>query len=312
MIHMLGEMQAGGNDTVRTGSVRWASMAWSTLAFGGIAASRVRRRSLQGDLQRRNGTGASSSFRAWTTKIAKRSARDNRLPAVDATVAGRRGWNTGTTCSSSSTAIPAGELSAREQGQPRGLPPADREPRRRHPLSRLRDAVQQRFAVLVRSRLHGATGRSRTRRRRATYIARLDDVPRYFDEEIANMRAGLKRGFTRAARGARRARCVDLRPSPKPRRRGQRLLQAVQDSCRRTFPPTSRRGCAPTACSAIHDRVIPAYAKLLKFFRDEYRAARAQDARRRSAARRQGVLSAADHANTRRSISTPKRSTRSA
>ena len=29
-----------------------------------------------------------------------------------------------------------------------------------------------------------------------SYLARLRDVPRYFDEEIANMRAGLARGFT--------------------------------------------------------------------------------------------------------------------
>ncbi len=28
------------------------------------------------------------------------------------------------------------------------------------------------------------------------YIAKLDDIPRYFDEQIANMRAGLKRGFS--------------------------------------------------------------------------------------------------------------------
>src|SRR5262249_24611452 len=28
------------------------------------------------------------------------------------------------------------------------------------------------------------------------YIARLNDVPRYFDENIVNMRAGIKRGFT--------------------------------------------------------------------------------------------------------------------
>jgi uncharacterized protein (DUF885 family) len=28
------------------------------------------------------------------------------------------------------------------------------------------------------------------------YIARMRDVPRYFDEQIANMRAGLARGFS--------------------------------------------------------------------------------------------------------------------
>ena len=29
-----------------------------------------------------------------------------------------------------------------------------------------------------------------------SYLARLRDVPRYFDEQIANMRAGLARGYT--------------------------------------------------------------------------------------------------------------------
>ena len=41
------------------------------------------------------------------------------------------------------------------------------------------------------------------------YLARLRDMPRYFDEQIANMRAGLARGFTRAARLGRRPRQDD-------------------------------------------------------------------------------------------------------
>ena len=34
------------------------------------------------------------------------------------------------------------------------------------------------------------------------YIARMRDIPRYFDEQIVNMRAGLARGLQRAARDA--------------------------------------------------------------------------------------------------------------
>ena len=41
------------------------------------------------------------------------------------------------------------------------------------------------------------------------YLARLRDVPRYFDEQIANMRAGLARGFTDSARVGRRPRQDD-------------------------------------------------------------------------------------------------------
>ena len=45
------------------------------------------------------------------------------------------------------------------------------------------------------------------------YIARLRDIPRYFDENVANMRAGLKRGFSvpRAVLRSPEAKAVMLR-----------------------------------------------------------------------------------------------------
>ena len=36
----------------------------------------------------------------------------------------------------------------------------------------------------------------RTARDYNNYIAQLSDIPRYFEDEIVNMKAGLKRGFT--------------------------------------------------------------------------------------------------------------------
>ena len=44
------------------------------------------------------------------------------------------------------------------------------------------------------------------------YIARMRDIPRFFDDEIANMRAGLARGFRRARRATLEGRDVSISP----------------------------------------------------------------------------------------------------
>ena len=61
------------------------------------------------------------------------------------------------------------------------------------PLPHLGDAVQQRQLVLDLSRLRDLLDSAADYRR---YIARMRDIPRYFDEQIVNMRAGLARGFS--------------------------------------------------------------------------------------------------------------------
>jgi uncharacterized protein (DUF885 family) len=101
------------------------------------------------------------------------------------------------------------------------------------------------------------------------YIARLNDVPRYFDEQIANMRAGLKRGFSvprvvLAGRDVSISTYVDVKAPEdsdfyKPFKELPSTLSADEQS-------RLRAACA----KAIRERVIPAYAKLLKFFRDDY------------------------------------------
>ena len=58
----------------------------------------------------------------------------------------------------------------------------------------LRSAVQQRHVLL--DRVHAAPGLRAPSTPYRAYLGRLRDVPRYFDEQIANMRAGLARGFT--------------------------------------------------------------------------------------------------------------------
>ena len=101
------------------------------------------------------------------------------------------------------------------------------------------------------------------------YVAKLNDVPRYFDENIANMRVGLKRGFS-VPRAVLDGRDVSISTYIN--------VKSPQDSdfykpfreLPTTIPADEQARLRAECSKAIHDRVIPAYAKLLKFFRDDY------------------------------------------
>lgn len=62
------------------------------------------------------------------------------------------------------------------------------------------------------------------------YIAKLDDVPRYFDQQIANMRAGLKRGFSvpRAVLDGRDVSIASYADAQVARR--ERVLRAAEEA----------------------------------------------------------------------------------
>jgi uncharacterized protein (DUF885 family) len=100
------------------------------------------------------------------------------------------------------------------------------------------------------------------------YIALLNDVPRWFDENIVNMRAGLKRGFS-VPREVLAGRDVSITTY---------IVKSPQDSDFykpfKSLPaaiPAAEQAKLQAACAAaIRDKVIPSYTKLLKFFRDEY------------------------------------------
>lgn len=102
-----------------------------------------------------------------------------------------------------------------------------------------------------------------------SYIARLDDMPRYFDDQIVNMRAGLKRGFSvpRAVldrRDVSIAAVADLvDPTASEFYAPLRKLPA-------SIPAAEQERLQREAARAIGDNVIPAWRKLLGFFRDEY------------------------------------------
>lgn len=100
------------------------------------------------------------------------------------------------------------------------------------------------------------------------YISRMRDVPRYFDEHIANSRAGLERGFsvprvTLAGRDASIASYVveDVEQSP---------FWAPLAQMPERIPAAEAERLKAAARAAISESVTPAYAELLDFLRNEY------------------------------------------
>jgi uncharacterized protein (DUF885 family) len=101
------------------------------------------------------------------------------------------------------------------------------------------------------------------------YIARLNDVPRYFDENITNMRAGLKRGFT-VPRAVLTGRDVSISTFINIKTPQESDFYAPFKQLPATIPAEEQAKLRAACAKAIQERVIPAYAKLLKFFRDDY------------------------------------------
>ena len=101
------------------------------------------------------------------------------------------------------------------------------------------------------------------------YIAMLRDMPRYFDQNVANMRAGLKRGFTPAritlqGRDIGVAQVVDAAtPEASPFYAPFRTLPA-------TIPAATQAALRVEAVAAIRTAVVPAHVRLLAFLRGEY------------------------------------------
>ena len=99
------------------------------------------------------------------------------------------------------------------------------------------------------------------------YLGRLRDVPRYFDEQIANMRAGLARGFT-VPKVSVTGRDRTIEPYLKADETNPLYLPFV------TLPPSipadEQERMRAEARSIIAERIVPAYSKLLDFIRNEY------------------------------------------
>ncbi|MGB7407407.1 MAG: DUF885 family protein, partial [Pontixanthobacter sp.] len=99
------------------------------------------------------------------------------------------------------------------------------------------------------------------------YIGRMRDVPRYFDEQIANSRAGLERGFS-VPQVTLEGRDASLIPYEIHGDKNPFFGPILQMPDR--FSQADRTRIIAEARDAIRRDIIPAYSRLLTFFNDEY------------------------------------------
>jgi len=100
------------------------------------------------------------------------------------------------------------------------------------------------------------------------YIDQLKDIPRYFDEETANMRAGLARGFSvpRVTLTGRDQSIADVAEA----KGDDNLFYTPFRKMPAVIPADVQAQLRQQGRDAIAQSVIPAYAKLLDFIRNTY------------------------------------------
>jgi uncharacterized protein (DUF885 family) len=99
------------------------------------------------------------------------------------------------------------------------------------------------------------------------YLGRLRDVPRYFDEQIVNMRTGLARGFT-VPKTSVMGRDRTIEPYLKADETHPLYLPFTM--LPPTIPADEQQEMRAEARSIVAERIVPAYSKLLDFMRKEY------------------------------------------
>jgi uncharacterized protein (DUF885 family) len=101
------------------------------------------------------------------------------------------------------------------------------------------------------------------------YLDRLGQIPAYFDQQIANMREGLKRGFSvpRAVLDGRDVSIAAVADLTDPTDSDfYAPFKQLPDS----FSPDQVQALQGEALRRVRDDVIPAYQRLVDFFRHEY------------------------------------------
>lgn len=101
------------------------------------------------------------------------------------------------------------------------------------------------------------------------YIARLNDIPRYFRENIVNMRQGMRDGFTQPAAilpGVSRVIAGMQYATPE-----ESPLWAPFANFPASVPESERARLASAGRTALTQAVAPAYRDFQRFFDDEYR-----------------------------------------
>ncbi len=101
------------------------------------------------------------------------------------------------------------------------------------------------------------------------YISQLRDIPRYFRENIANMRAGLARGFTppKVTLTGRDESLVAVAEAKSPQ---ATVYYKPFEKMPATISTADQTRLRAEAAAAIQTDVIPVYRELLTFFRDDY------------------------------------------
>jgi uncharacterized protein (DUF885 family) len=101
------------------------------------------------------------------------------------------------------------------------------------------------------------------------FLKQLADVPRYFNEEIVNMRAGLARGFTppKVTLLGRDASLTSVTEAKTPQ---DTVFYMPFKTMPATMLAAQQQELRAEAVKAIETYVVPSYKTLLKFMREEY------------------------------------------
>ena len=100
------------------------------------------------------------------------------------------------------------------------------------------------------------------------YIARIREIPRYFDEQVANMRAGLARGFTvpKATLTGRDASISNYLVDDPTKSSFFKAFESMPSN----IPQAQQQALKAEAADVIRRSVMPAYRNLLTFYQTEY------------------------------------------
>ncbi len=101
------------------------------------------------------------------------------------------------------------------------------------------------------------------------YIAMMRQIPRYFDQQTGNMRAGLARGFT-PARVTLTGRDIGVAQVAEAKTPLESPFYEPFKTFPSTIPAADQAALRAEGAAAISQAVVPAYATLLKFLRTDY------------------------------------------
>ncbi len=101
------------------------------------------------------------------------------------------------------------------------------------------------------------------------YVQQLKDIPRYFAENVDEMRAGLARGFT-PPKVTLMGRDASLTPMAEAKNAESTIYFKPLEKMPASISTAEQKKLRDEAAATIMNGLVPAYASLLKFWRDEY------------------------------------------